>query len=48
VGHVGFHRAVGEKLSQSLLLILRTHSGYERTTFLPVAFVPMTGEAEER
>jgi len=39
---------VGKKFSQSLLLIHRTHSGYERTTLLPVAFVPMTGEAEER
>jgi len=39
---------VGKKFSQSLLLIHRTHSGYERTTLLPVAFVPMTGEAQER
>ena len=39
---------VGKKFSQSLLLIHRTHAGYERTTLLPVAFVPMTGEAEER
>src|SRR2546427_2410379 len=39
---------VGKKFSQSLLLIHRTHSGYERTTLLPVAFVPMTGEAEAR
>jgi protein-L-isoaspartate(D-aspartate) O-methyltransferase len=39
---------VGEVFSQSLLLIHRTHSGYERTTLLPVAFVPMTGEAEEK
>jgi protein-L-isoaspartate(D-aspartate) O-methyltransferase len=39
---------VGKKFSQSLLLIHRTHSGYERTTLLPVTFVPMTGEAEER
>jgi protein-L-isoaspartate(D-aspartate) O-methyltransferase len=39
---------VGKKFFQSLLLIQRTPSGYERTTLLPVAFVPMTGEAEER
>jgi protein-L-isoaspartate(D-aspartate) O-methyltransferase len=39
---------VGQTFSQSLLLIHRTHSGYERTTLLPVAFVPMTGEVEER
>jgi len=32
---------VGKKFSQSLLLIHRTHLGYERTTLLPVAFVPM-------
>jgi protein-L-isoaspartate(D-aspartate) O-methyltransferase len=37
---------VGEKFSQSLTLIRRTARGYERTTLLPVAFVPMTGEAE--
>jgi len=39
---------VGKKFSQSLLLIHRTHAGYERTTLLPVAFVPMTGEAQEK
>jgi len=39
---------VGKKFSQSLLLIHRTHSGYERTTLLPVAFVPMTGAAQEK
>jgi protein-L-isoaspartate(D-aspartate) O-methyltransferase len=39
---------VGKKFFQSLLLIQRTPSGYERTTLLPVAFVPMTGEAKER
>ncbi|TLY23514.1 MAG: protein-L-isoaspartate(D-aspartate) O-methyltransferase [Nitrospirae bacterium] len=39
---------VGQKFSQSLLLIRRTHSGNERTTLLPVAFVPMTGAAEEK
>jgi protein-L-isoaspartate(D-aspartate) O-methyltransferase len=39
---------VGQKFSQSLLLIHRTHLGYERTRLLPVAFVPMTGKAEEK
>jgi len=37
---------VGKKFDQSLMLIRRTDKGYERTTLLPVAFVPMTGEAE--
>ncbi len=36
---------LGKKHSQSLVLIRRTHSGFEHTTLLPVAFVPMTGEA---
>ena len=39
---------LGEKSSQSLVLIRRTEHGYERTTLLPVAFVPMTGEAERK
>ena len=39
---------LGKKFSQDLMLIRRTHSGYERTPLLPVAFVPMTGEAQER
>jgi len=39
---------LGTKHSQSLVLIRRTHSGFEHTRLLPVAFVPMTGEAEER
>jgi len=39
---------LGKKFYQDLMLIRRTHSGYDRTTLLPVAFVPMTGEAEER
>ena len=39
---------LGKKHSQSLVLIRRTHSGFEHTRLLPVAFVPMTGEAEER
>lgn len=33
---------------QELILIRRTETGFERTSLLPVAFVPMTGEAEER
>ena len=37
---------VGKKPSQNLTLIRRTLKGYERTTLLSVAFVPMTGEAE--
>ena len=39
---------LGKKHSQSLVLIRRTHSGFEHTTLLPVAFVPMTGAAEEK
>ena len=39
---------LGEKSSQNLVLIRRTENGYERTTLLPVAFVPMTGEAQEK
>ena len=39
---------LGKKFSQDLMQIRRTHSGYERTPLLPVAFVPMTGEAQER
>ncbi len=39
---------LGKKFSQDLMLIRRTHSGYERTPLLPVAFVPMTGEAQDR
>lgn len=34
------------KFQQELLLIRRTQSGFEQSTLLPVAFVPMTGEAE--
>lgn len=34
------------KSDQNLTLIRRTEKGYERTTLFPVAFVPMTGEAE--
>jgi protein-L-isoaspartate(D-aspartate) O-methyltransferase len=34
------------KFFQKLTLIRRTAKGYERATLLPVAFVPMTGEAE--
>src|SRR5437660_6062402 len=36
---------LGKKHSQSLVLIRRTHSGFEHTTLLPVAFVTMIGEA---
>ena len=32
---------------QELVLIRRTKTGFEKTTLLPVAFVPMTGEAEK-
>lgn len=32
---------------QELVLIRRTETGFERTSLLPVAFVPMTGEAEK-
>jgi len=39
---------LGKKHSQSLVLIRRTHSGFEQTTLLPVAFVPMTGAAQEK
>src|SRR2546425_1229987 len=39
---------LGKKDSQSLVLIRRTHAGFEHTTLLPVAFVPMTGAAEEK
>ena len=37
---------MGKKFAQSLTLIRRTETGFERTTLLPVAFVPMTGAAE--
>lgn len=36
------------KFLQELVLIRRTDKGFERTTLLPVAFVPMTGEAEKK
>ena len=39
---------LGKKFSQDLTLIRRTPKGYERTKLLPVAFVPMTGEAQEK
>jgi protein-L-isoaspartate(D-aspartate) O-methyltransferase len=38
---------VGESY-QELLLIIRTEDGFERTQIIPVRFVPMTGEAQER
>jgi len=34
--------------SQEILRITRTADGFERESLLPVRFVPMTGEAEER
>ena len=39
---------LGDKSSQNLVLIRRTPHGYERTTLLPVAFVPMTGGTEKK
>src|SRR5207302_9683075 len=39
---------LGKTQSRNLVLIRRTHSGFEHTTLLPVAFVPMTGAAEEK
>jgi len=35
------------KWVQELVLVRRTESGLKRTSLLPVAFVPMTGEAEK-
>jgi len=35
------------KWLQELVLIRRHETGFERTSLLPVAFVPMTGEAEK-
>lgn len=35
------------KWLQELILIRRTETAFERTSLLPVAFVPMTGEAEK-
>ena len=34
------------KFQQDLVVVRRTEKGYEQTTVLPVAFVPMTGEAQ--
>jgi protein-L-isoaspartate(D-aspartate) O-methyltransferase len=39
---------VGKPFAQDLILIRRTAKGYERSSLLPVAFVPMTGEAQEK
>jgi len=36
------------KFLQELVLIHRTDEGYQQTVLLPVAFVPMTGEAEKK
>ena len=33
---------------QGLVLIRRTKDGYQRQNVLPVAFVPMTGEAQKK
>jgi protein-L-isoaspartate(D-aspartate) O-methyltransferase len=38
---------VGKKFDQRLLVITRTQSGFEEEVIIPVAFVPMTGEAQE-
>jgi protein-L-isoaspartate(D-aspartate) O-methyltransferase len=38
---------VGESY-QELLLMRRTEDGFERTSVIPVRFVPMTGEAQKR
>ena len=35
------------KFVQELVLMNRTNEGYQQTVLLPVAFVPMTGEAEK-
>lgn len=35
------------KFLQELVLVNRTKEGYQQTVLLPVAFVPMTGEAEK-
>jgi protein-L-isoaspartate(D-aspartate) O-methyltransferase len=34
--------------NQDLVLIHRTQNGYERKKMLPVAFVPMTGEPQNK
>lgn len=34
------------KFFQELVLVIRTEEGYKQTVLLPVAFVPMTGEAQ--
>ena len=38
---------VGEQY-QELIVITRTASGFEEKRIIPVAFVPMTGEAQRR
>jgi protein-L-isoaspartate(D-aspartate) O-methyltransferase len=38
----------GSGLDQDLVVVVRTATGFERRTVLPVRFVPMTGEAQER
>jgi protein-L-isoaspartate(D-aspartate) O-methyltransferase len=37
---------VGTRLSQELVLIRRTGTGFRKESLIPVIFVPMTGEAE--
>ncbi len=37
---------VGTRLSQELVLIRRTGTGFKKESLIPVIFVPMTGEAE--
>jgi protein-L-isoaspartate(D-aspartate) O-methyltransferase len=38
---------VGEQFDQTLLVITRTEAGFEEQEVLPVAFVPMTGRAQD-
>ena len=35
-------------MAQTLLLIERTKKGFERSSVIPVRFVPMTGEAQRQ
>lgn len=39
---------VGPQFSQELILVRRTPSGFRQESLLPVAFVPMTGEARRQ
>ena len=38
----------GTSMTQTLLLIERTKTGFERRSIIPVRFVPMTGEAQQQ